>query len=119
MFDQVIFKNKTFADILEEIHKDYKTKDKQVNCLINELSPLVADQGNAMVVVPLIKEYLEISVKNSDNLIKMAGIVQRAMARNVDGSQGEMLPEEEREALIQMIRDKEEEPKQKLISVSL
>ena len=53
MFDQVIFKNKKFSDILEEIYKDTKTKEKQVNGLISELRPLIQDSGNAILIVPL------------------------------------------------------------------
>jgi hypothetical protein len=76
-----------------------------------------------MMVVPLIKEYLEIGVKNSDNLIKMASIIQRAVARNIDGSTGEMLPDEEKEYLMQLIKDQEKEllqdSKPKLIEVNI
>jgi hypothetical protein len=122
MFDQVIFKDKKFSDILEDIYKDNKKKGGQVDKLINELSPLV-QEGNAMMVVPLIKEYLEIGVKNSDNLIKMASIIQRAVARNIDGSTGEMLPDEEKEYLMQLIKDQEKEllqdSKPKLIEVNI
>jgi hypothetical protein len=31
-----------------------------------------------MMIVPLLKEYMELSTKNDEHLIKMAGIVQRA-----------------------------------------
>ena len=41
-----------------------KKKAKQLAQLIAELRPLVQSLGDATVVVPLIKEYMEISVKN-------------------------------------------------------
>jgi hypothetical protein len=47
--------------------------------LISELKPLIQDIGDATLVVPLLKEYLEISVKNDEQLIKMATIIQRAV----------------------------------------
>jgi hypothetical protein len=50
MFDQVIFKNKKFSDILEEIYKDTKIKEKQVNQLISELKPLIQDTGDATLL---------------------------------------------------------------------
>jgi ferritin len=109
MFDQVIFKKKKFSDILEEIYKDTKTKEKQVNQLIAELKPLIQDTGDATLVVPLIKEYLEIGVKNSDNLIKMAAICQRVISKTVEASDGALISEDEKEALLSAIQDIEEE----------
>jgi hypothetical protein len=86
-FDNIIFKNKKFSDVLEEIYNNQKKKDQQVTALINELKPLISDIGDATLVVPLIKEYMEISVKNDDILIKMAALAQRAMATvSTDGS---------------------------------
>lgn len=114
MFDQVIFKKKKFSDILEEIYKDTKTKEKQVNQLIAELKPLIQDTGDATLVVPLIKEYLEIGVKNSDNLIKMAAICQRLMAKQVEASDGAIISEEEKAALLSAIDEIEEEQQKAL-----
>ena len=86
-FDNIIFGKKKFSDVLEEIYNNQKKKDQQVNALINELKPLISDIGDATLVVPLIKEYMEISVKNDDILIKMAALAQRAMATvSADGS---------------------------------
>ena len=114
MFDQVIFKKKKFSDILEEIYKDTKVKEKQVNQLIAELKPLIQDTGDATLVVPLIKEYMEIGVKNSDNLIKMAAICQRLMAKQVEMSDGGLISEEEKAALLSAIDDIEEEQQKAL-----
>jgi hypothetical protein len=40
-FDQIIFKNKSFGNVLEEIYENQKKKDKQVSALINELKPMI------------------------------------------------------------------------------
>jgi len=86
-FENIIFGKKKFSDVLEEIYNNQQKKDKQVTALINELKPLISDIGDATLVVPLIKEYMEISVKNDDILIKMAALAQRAMATaTADGS---------------------------------
>jgi hypothetical protein len=98
-FDNVIFGKKKFSDVLEEIYNNQKKKDQQVTALINELKPLISDIGDATLVVPLIKEYMEISVKNDDILIKMAALAQRAMATvSVDGSL--TISDEEKEQLL-------------------
>ena len=98
-FDNIIFKNKKFSDVLEEIYNNQKKKDQQVTALISELKPLISDIGDATLVVPLIKEYMEISVKNDDILIKMAALAQRAMQTTT--SEGALtISEEEKEQLL-------------------
>jgi hypothetical protein len=77
--DSIVFKDKKFSDILEEIYNNSRQKEKQISALISELKPLINDIGDATLVVPLIKEYMEIGVKNDEQLIKMATIVQRAL----------------------------------------
>ena len=77
--DNFVFKDKKFSDILEEIYYNQRRKEKQISALISELKPLINDIGDATLVVPLIKEYMEIGVKNDEQLIKMATIIQRAL----------------------------------------
>jgi len=85
-FEQKIFGQKSFSDLLKNIYDNSREKEKQIKDLISGLKPLVTDTQSALMVVPLIKEYLDVSVKNDDSLIKMAGIVQRAMNNSGNGS---------------------------------
>ena len=97
--NQIIFDDKSFSDLLKEIHKNQSKKSKQLASLIAELRPLITSLGDATVVVPLIKEYMEISVKNDDQLIKMAAIVQRLSTGISNTGDGGLLTEEEMEQL--------------------
>jgi hypothetical protein len=97
--NQIIFDDKSFSDLLKEIHKNQTKKSKQLASLIAELRPLITSLGDATVVVPLIKEYMEISVKNDDQLIKMAAIVQRLSTGASSTGDGGLLTEEEMEQL--------------------
>ena len=97
--NQILFDDKSFSDLLKEIHGNQKKKAKQLASLIAELRPLVQSLGDATVVVPLIKEYMEISVKNDDQLIKMAAIVQRLSTGATSSGDGGLLTEEEMEQL--------------------
>jgi len=101
-FDKVIFKNKTFGNVLEEIYNNQQKKDKQVTALINELKPMIEEIGDATLLVPLIKEYMEIGVKNDDLLIKMAALAQRAMnSESTDAGLG--ISDEEKQQLLDEI----------------
>jgi hypothetical protein len=106
-----LFGKKTFADLLKEIHTNSSNKEKEIRNLIENLKPFINSAGDAVIIVPLIKDYLDVSVKNDDLLIKMAGIVQRAM--NTSSSEDSMLiSDAEKEMLfesIQQLNSKSEE----------
>ena len=113
--NQILFDDKSFGDLLKEIHGNQKKKAKQLASLIAELRPLVQSLGDATVVVPLIKEYMEISVKNDDQLIKMAAIVQRLSTGTANSGDGGLLTTEEMDQLMDVaeeIAKTVEEPKQ-------
>ena len=108
-FDKVVFGKKKFSNILEEIYTNQNEKKRQVTALISELKPLISDIGDATLVVPLIKEYMEIGVKNDEQLIKMATIIQRAV--NSTSTEGEYtISEDEKEQLLQAMQDLQIDP---------
>jgi len=99
-FEKTIFGVKKFSDLLEEIYNNQKRREAQVTALISELKPMVTDIGDATLIVPLIKEYMEIGVKNDDALIKMATLVQRALnSTSEDGGLG--ISDEEKAQLLE------------------
>ena len=113
--NQILFDDKSFSDLLKEIHGNQKKKAKQLASLISELRPLVQSLGDATVIVPLIKEYMEISVKNDDQLIKMAAIVQRLSTGAAQSGDGGLLTAEEMDQLMDVaeeIAKTVEKPKQ-------
>ena len=103
--NQIIFEDKSFSDLLKEIHKNQTKKSKQLASLIAELRPLITSLGDVTVVVPLIKEYMEISVKNDDHLLKMADIVQRLSTGGSTKGDAGLLTEDE----IQQLQEAAEE----------
>ena len=106
--DQEIFKGKSFSNLLEDIYKNSIKKEKQISALIQDLKPMIKNISDATIIVPIIKEYLEVSVKNDEHLIKMAAIVQRAMSRQESKADGVLLTEEEKRSLIATVHDLED-----------
>ena len=98
----IVFGNKKFSDILQEIYENQTTKKQQISILIAELKPLIQEIGDATLIVPLIKEYLEISVKNDEQLIKMATIIQRAVQNTGIDGEFSITEEEKQELLAEM-----------------
>lgn len=75
--DIELFDGKNLSDLFEEIYTNSKNKRNQIKELISSLSPLIEGIGDATLLVPLIKDYLDIGVKNDEQLVKLAQIVQR------------------------------------------
>jgi hypothetical protein len=99
--DNIVFGDKKFSDILEEIYNNQKKKEKQISALIAELKPLVNEIGDATLIVPLIKEYLDVGVKNDEQLIKMATIIQRVVQSNATAAgEGFTISDEEKAQLL-------------------
>ena len=74
-----IYGDTSLNDILKEIHLNSKSKGKQIDKLILQLQPLIKNLNDATIIVPLIKEYLEVAVKNDEQLIKMANVAQKML----------------------------------------
>ena len=79
-FDDVtLFGNTSLSDIFKQIHRNNKDTDKQINELIDALKPLASSNaGSAVMLMPTVKALIDVTVKNNEQLIKMAGIAQRA-----------------------------------------
>ncbi len=101
--DSILFDDKSFSDLLRDVYNNTKKKENQINTLIDQLKPLIRNMTDASLMVPLIKEYLEISVKNDDNLVRLTAIIQRLLVvsgkSNKDDELG--LTEAERKQLME------------------
>jgi hypothetical protein len=86
--DFELYDGKKYSDLIQDVIKNHKNKQSQIKTLIGNLTEMVDDAGTAVIMVPLIKEYLEIDVKNDDALVKLASILQKGGQTGADASQG-------------------------------
>lgn len=97
------FGETSLGDILEEAHGRSKDQKELVERLIDQLSDLMESEDDAIALVPLIKEYLEINVKNNEQLVKIAQVIQRmynaSIKQNDDGGGGGGFTDEDKEEL--------------------
>ena len=105
--DYEIFDGKSLSSLFKDIYDNTEYNRKQLDVLTKELVQFIKDGDTAVQIVPMIKEYLEINVKNDDQLVKMAGIVQRLIsAEGKGGSDDEFgLSDKEKEQLILGMED--------------
>ena len=99
--DKEIFDGKTLSDLFSEIHTNSTATRAQVKALIGELKPLIENIGDATLIVPMIKEYMEIGVKNDEALIKLATIVQRIETAQAKGDGSDMFDFSELQDLLE------------------
>jgi hypothetical protein len=108
--DDEIFQGKTLSDLMKDIYENQNKKNNQISILINELKNFIKTTSDAALIVPLIKDYLDVGVRNDEQLVKLAAVFQKLMSsenRNeivsrtgVDGNGGVILTDEERNDLL-------------------
>ena len=104
--DYEIFEGKTLSDVFKDIYDNSKTNKQQLEVLMKEVVGFIKDGDTAVQIIPMLKEYLEINVKNDEQLVKLATIVQRITAaeKRVSDSGKEFgLSEAEKEQLMNAI----------------
>ena len=101
--NEELFKGTSFADLMSDVYHNSKKKDRQINQLISQLQPLIKSAADATVIVPLIKEYLDVAVRNDDHLVKLTAIVQRyiSTSQTISGTDS-LLSDEEKQQLIKI-----------------
>ena len=114
-FDDVtIFGNTSLSDLFKQIHKNNKDIDKQIGDFIDTMKPMAtANAGSATMLMPTVKDLIDVNVKNNEQLIKMAAITQRAVSSNSSSSDS-LIDMSEIEALLAEQKDIQEEGKKLL-----
>jgi hypothetical protein len=106
--DIEIYKGKSFSDLCKDIVKNSEEKKTQIDILITDLREMIKTINDATMIVPLLKEYFDVGVRNDEQLIKLAAIIQRIMSNKLgpDGDGGGMLlTEDERKQLMATVEE--------------
>ena len=101
-----IFDGKNFSDLSKEIYDNSKLKKTQLDLLIQEVHGYIQGIEDIALVGPIIKELFDASIKNDDNLLKLATVIQRIMNKQVDAvDDTSLLSEDEKEELMASLED--------------
>ena len=80
-----LFDGKNLSSLFKDIYENQQNKKKNISELIESLRKLIRNVGEATVIAPIIKDLIEVSVKNDDHLIKLATIAQRLASAEAKG----------------------------------
>ena len=78
--DKITFNGKKYSDLLQEIYNNQKKKESQISALI--------------------KEYMELGIKNDEALVKIATILQRIFQSEGNIGDDFTISEEEKDQLL-------------------
>jgi hypothetical protein len=114
-FDDVtVFDGMSLSDLFKKIHKNNKDIDKQIGEFIDTMKPMAtSNAGSAVMLMPTVKDLIDVNVKNNEQLIKMAAIAQRAATVNANAGQ-DLINMDEITALLEEQKAIEEEGKKLL-----
>ncbi len=107
MNNDEIFEGKTFQDLTRDIYKNSNDKKLQLDLLVQEIHGFITSIDDVIMIAPIIKELMDVSMKNDEHLVKLASVVQRIITRSQSGSDEDTLglSEQEKEDLIQTLQE--------------
>ena len=101
-----IFEGKTFQDLTKDIYENASGKRKQINLLIQEIHSKIKNINDVVIVAPIIKEFMDVSVKNDEHLVKLAGVLQRIITKSIgNDDENTLLSEAEKEELMSTLQE--------------
>ena len=105
--DFEVFDGKTLSDVFKDIYDNSQKNKVQLEVLMKEVVGFIKDGDTAVQIIPMLKEYLEINVKNYEQLVKLSTIVQRlaTAAKQGDSDEEFGLSDKEKEQLMANMTD--------------
>jgi hypothetical protein len=104
--DKEIFEGKTFQDLTKDIYENSQKKKLQIDLLISEIHGFITTIDDVVMVAPIIKEYMDASIKNDEHLVKLAGVLQRIISKSSGADDESMLlSDAEKEELMGTLQD--------------
>ena len=101
-----IFEGKSFQDLTHDIYKNTTDRKEQIDLLISEIHGFITTIDDVILVAPIIKEYMDVAVKNDEHLVKLAGVIQRIIAKSSGGDEESfLLSDAEKEDLIHALQE--------------
>jgi len=104
--DYELFKGKNLSSLFEDIYNNQTSKKARISSLIEELKKMIRHAGDVASIGPILSSLIDSSVKNDDQLVKLATIAIKIIAseKKAEGQDG-FLTEFEKNQLLQDLED--------------
>jgi len=94
-----IFDDVGMADLYRNIYNRSETKKTQLDTVMSDIQKHITDKNDALMFLPQIKEFMVAGIKNDENLLKLAAVIQKTNILKAGSENGELLSEEDKEQL--------------------
>lgn len=102
ILNNILFDDKTVRDVIKDIYSNVKEEDIQIKNTIEKLMESFTNGGEdanisdiMAFIAPVIKDYIDLSIKNKKQLIDLAKVLQQ-MFEEKNNSQEEILSSDPR-----------------------
>jgi hypothetical protein len=98
---------KTFRDLCRDILDRSSSKKNQMDMLYSDMRTHIVDAPSALNFVPVLKSLIDTGIKNDEQLVKLATVLQRLQSTQIEASGGDGvgLSEEEKNQLMKEVDD--------------
>ncbi len=105
-----LFKGKNLSSLFEDIYNNQTSKKAKISSLIEELKKMVKHAGDVASIGPVLSSLIDSSVKNDDQLVKLATIATKIIAaeKKTEGQDG-FLTEFEKNQLLKELEETKQE----------
>jgi hypothetical protein len=108
--DFELFKGKNLSSLFEDIYNNQLSKKQRISSLIEELKKMIKHVGDVASIGPILSSLIDSSVKNDDQLVKLATIATKIIAseKKTEGQDG-FLTEFEKNQLLRELEETKQE----------
>lgn len=103
-FETEVFNGKTLSDMFEDVYRNTESKRSQINGFISNIIKLITTPDDAAVLGPIVREFLDVQVKNDEHIVRLVQIAQRLVSVNAKTEDGGLLSDAEKEQLLKNVK---------------
>lgn len=90
-----VFSGKNLSDLIKEIYDKQKDQEIQLKDKIDLLANYIEGPGDAIAIIPLIKELLDTGVKNNEVLLKIVQLFKQPSDPKSNSTDSQLLSEKD------------------------
>ena len=79
-----VYEGRSFGDMIRDLENRNDRRKETIEELVDKLTDMVDNPDNAIVLVPLIKEYLEVDTENDKHKVDLMKILQKLYKTKMD-----------------------------------
>jgi hypothetical protein len=93
--EKEIFSGKKISDLIQEVYDKQKNQEDTLKEQIDRLSGYIEGPGDAIVMIPHIKDLLDTSVKNNEVLLKILQLFKQNESKKQQDASDDILSEKD------------------------